>query len=200
MNLSTADTQQLRIPAGASASRVRPIGHAEATRWLEDTLYRGDGYEFPNALGLAEPNGRGDIVQKIYRFVQDATAGDSLDSPHVQFTQRRTMRRDGTQYSMSDSPILARYRIETCLPVEQVAEVIAGEQSSGTFLPVPGETEELKARSRAKVTNVTLLEAADTPSLPGGRKPKGTASRLKYQRAEISSMCSTTAICRGWAN
>jgi len=87
---------------------------------------------------------------------------------------------------MSDSPILARYRIETCLPVEQVAEVIAGEQSSGTFLPVPGETEELKARSRAKVTNVTLLEAADTPSLPGGRKPKGTASRLKYQRAEIT--------------
>jgi hypothetical protein len=97
VNLSTADTQQLRIPAGASASRVRPIGHAEATRWLEDTLYRGDGYEFPNALGLAEPNGRGDIVQKIYRFVQDATAGDSLDSPHVQFTQWRTMRRDGTQ-------------------------------------------------------------------------------------------------------
>ncbi len=86
---------------------------------------------------------------------------------------------------MSDSPILARYRIETCLPVEQVAEAIAGEQSSGTFLPVPAETAELKARSRAKVTRITLLEAADTPSLPGGRKPKGTDGRLKYQRAEI---------------
>jgi hypothetical protein len=28
---------------------------------------------------------------------------------------------------------------------------MAGEQSSGTFLPVPGETPELKARSAARV-------------------------------------------------
>lgn len=82
--------------------------------------------------------------------------------------------------------IIARYRIETCLPIEQVAETIAGEQSSGTFLPVPGETEELKARSRAKVTNITLLDSADTPSLPGGRMPRGASGPLKYQRAEIT--------------
>ena len=82
--------------------------------------------------------------------------------------------------------VVARYRIETCLPLEQVAETIAGEQSSGTFLPVPGETEELKARSRAKVTNITLLDSADTPSLPGGRKPKDATGPLKFQRAEIT--------------
>ncbi len=82
--------------------------------------------------------------------------------------------------------VLARYRIETCLPLEQVAETIAGEQSSGTFLPVPGETEELKARSRAKVTNITLLDSGDTPSLPGGRRPRGRTSPLHYQRAEIT--------------
>jgi ribulose-bisphosphate carboxylase large chain len=82
--------------------------------------------------------------------------------------------------------IVARYRIETCLPVEQAAEVIAGEQSSGTFLPVPGETEELKARARAKVTSITLLDSADTPSLPGGRRPKLVAGPVKYQRAEIT--------------
>ena len=82
--------------------------------------------------------------------------------------------------------IIARYRIETCLPLEQVAETIAGEQSSGTFLPVPGETEELKARSRAKVTNITLLDATDAPSLQGGRKPKDASGPLKYQRAEIT--------------
>lgn len=87
---------------------------------------------------------------------------------------------------MSNSTVLARYRVETCLPVEQVAEIIAGEQSSGTFLPVPGETEELKARARAKITNITLLEAADTPSLPGGRRPKASAGPIKYQRAEIT--------------
>ncbi|MBE7500278.1 MAG: ribulose 1,5-bisphosphate carboxylase [Verrucomicrobiales bacterium] len=87
---------------------------------------------------------------------------------------------------MSHCTILARYRIETCLPVEQAAEIIAGEQSSGTFLPVPGETEELKARARAKVTNIALLEVADTPGLPGGRKPKASAGQPRYQRAEIT--------------
>jgi ribulose-bisphosphate carboxylase large chain len=82
--------------------------------------------------------------------------------------------------------IFARYRIETCLPLEQVAETIAGEQSSGTFLPVPGETAELKARSRARVANITLLDSADTPSLPGGRMPRGASGATKFQRAEIT--------------
>ena len=50
--------------------------------------------------------------------------------------------------AVAKNSIFARYRIETCLPLEQVAETIADEQSSGTFLPVPGETEELKARAR----------------------------------------------------
>ena len=84
---------------------------------------------------------------------------------------------------MPDTPIIARYRIETCLPLEQVADTIAGEQSSGTFLPLPGETEELKARSRAKVLNIALLDTTDAPALPGGRAPKSAA---KYQRAEIT--------------
>jgi ribulose-bisphosphate carboxylase large chain len=82
--------------------------------------------------------------------------------------------------------IIATYRIETCLPLEQVAETIAGEQSSGTFLPVPGETEELKARSRAKVTSINRLEEVAEPSLPGGRLPKGAVGPVKYQRAEIT--------------
>ncbi len=84
---------------------------------------------------------------------------------------------------MPTDSIIARYRVETCLPLEQVAETIAGEQSSGTFLPVPGETEELKARSRAKVLRIEALDATDSPALPGGRKPKAA---LKFQRAEIT--------------
>ena len=88
--------------------------------------------------------------------------------------------------SVAHDSILARYRIETCLPLERVAETIAGEQSSGTFLPVPGETEELKARSRAKVTAIKVLDAAEAPNLPGGRKPKASPGPLQYQRAEIT--------------
>ena len=68
-----------------------------------------------------------------------------------------------------NAPIIAKYLIETPHPVEFAAEMIAGEQSSGTFIAVPGETEELKARARAKVTNITRLESVATPSLPGAR-------------------------------
>ena len=47
--------------------------------------------------------------------------------------------------------IEADYFIETAYDVRKAVEAMAGEQSSGTFLPVPGETPELKARSAARV-------------------------------------------------
>jgi len=86
---------------------------------------------------------------------------------------------------MSTKSIIATYLIETALPVEQTAEIIAGEQSSGTFLPVPGETEELKARARAKVLDISLREVVDKPSLPGARVLKDDSQRPKWQRAQI---------------
>ena len=81
--------------------------------------------------------------------------------------------------------ILATYFVETPYPVERAAEVIAGEQSSGTFVAVPGETPELKARFGARVERITLLDTVETPSLPGCRPPKETSGPLRYQRAEI---------------
>lgn len=54
VNLSAADARQLKVPTGAAALCVRAIGHAEAPLWLENTLYRGDRYEFHNALGPAK--------------------------------------------------------------------------------------------------------------------------------------------------
>ncbi|MCA9217480.1 MAG: ribulose-bisphosphate carboxylase large subunit family protein [Planctomycetales bacterium] len=83
---------------------------------------------------------------------------------------------------MQKEAIVATYRIETAIPLEQAAEMIAGEQSSGTFLPVPGETEELKAKARAKVLEITPLETVSTPSLPGSKQPDVNAVR---QQAEI---------------
>ena len=47
--------------------------------------------------------------------------------------------------------ITATYFIETPNKPEKAAEVLAGEQSSGTFVAVPGETAELKERFAAKV-------------------------------------------------
>ncbi|MCA9157932.1 MAG: hypothetical protein KDA72_06370 [Planctomycetales bacterium] len=51
---------------------------------------------------------------------------------------------------MPIEPIIATYWIETLNSVEQLAETIAGEQSSGTFLAIPGEIEELKSRAGAE--------------------------------------------------
>ena len=59
----------------------------------------------------------------------------------------------------------ARYFVESSVPIEKVAEIIAGEQSSGTFLSLPGETEELKRRSRARVTRIQTLPSVLEPSL-----------------------------------
>ncbi|MGX7705103.1 ribulose-bisphosphate carboxylase large subunit family protein [Methylobacterium sp. Gmos1] len=63
--------------------------------------------------------------------------------------------------------IEADYLLETASDPRKVADTMAGEQSSGTFVPVPGETPELKARSAARVERLELLDDAVTaPSLP----------------------------------
>lgn len=67
--------------------------------------------------------------------------------------------------------IEADYLIETAYPLEQAAEAMAGEQSSGTFVPVPGETPELKARSAARVVALEDLGPVSAPSLPGAGHP-----------------------------
>ena len=50
-------------------------------------------------------------------------------------------------------------------PSDKVAQVIAGEQSSGTFLSLPGETDELKERSRARVVRIDPLAPVLEPTL-----------------------------------
>lgn len=76
--------------------------------------------------------------------------------------------------------ITGRYHIETPLEIEEAAEVLAGEQSSGTFTSVPGETAELKKRFAASVESVEPLETVHTPSLPGVDSAENT-----YQRANV---------------
>jgi ribulose-bisphosphate carboxylase large chain len=62
---------------------------------------------------------------------------------------------------MDDNRILATYLIETPYRIEDAAEVLAGEQSSGTFTRVPGETEELQERFRARVERIHELETVE---------------------------------------
>jgi ribulose-bisphosphate carboxylase large chain len=76
--------------------------------------------------------------------------------------------------------VFATYFIETPLAVEAAADVLAGEQSSGTFVAVPGETEELKQRFAARVESIKALDTVNEPSLTGCR-----AAGKKFQRAKI---------------
>ena len=85
---------------------------------------------------------------------------------------------------MGNDEILAEYLIETPYSAEYAANVIAGEQSSGTFVKLPKETPELQARHRARVESVEILETTETPSLPGVRGPHQPASAI-YHRARI---------------
>ncbi len=77
----------------------------------------------------------------------------------------------------------ATYLIETPLDPRAVAEVLAGEQSSGTFVRVAGESDALRARSRATVGAVEELEPLAAPSLPSAwlqrRHPQGPWRRAR---------------------
>jgi ribulose-bisphosphate carboxylase large chain len=67
---------------------------------------------------------------------------------------------------LPDTVVRATYLIETPLAPAAVAEVMAGEQSCGTFARVEGETDALRARARAEVEAVEELESVDHPALP----------------------------------
>jgi ribulose-bisphosphate carboxylase large chain len=67
--------------------------------------------------------------------------------------------------------IHAKYWIETAFPLAQAAATMAGEQSTGTFLRVPGETDELRERYAARVEQITEKEPVSQPSLPGSGTP-----------------------------
>ena len=64
--------------------------------------------------------------------------------------------------------IYASYWLETGDDPMRAAEVIAGEQSSGTFLKLSTETPALKERSGARIESLQILETTSQPSLPGG--------------------------------
>ena len=68
---------------------------------------------------------------------------------------------------MSRRRCRAVYLLETPLDPRKVADILAGEQSSGTFVRVAGETDDLRARSRATVSIASKSSRRSTgPSLP----------------------------------
>ena len=88
-----------------------------------------------------------------------------------------------TSAIVSPSRIEADYLIETPVDPRAAAESMAGEQSRGTFVAVPGETPELKARAAARVEKVELLDQRSEPSLPVARPINAGGP---WQRARVT--------------
>jgi ribulose-bisphosphate carboxylase large chain len=91
-----------------------------------------------------------------------------------------------TDRIFGDERVFARYWIETAFPLEQAAEIMAGEQSTGTFIRVPGETDELRERYSARVEQICQRETVSQPSLPGAGVPTSGVSPGVYRRAELT--------------
>jgi ribulose-bisphosphate carboxylase large chain len=85
---------------------------------------------------------------------------------------------------MSQQRIEADYLLETPYEIEKVAETMAGEQSSGTFVRVPGETDELRARAAAQVVRLEVVDAfTGRRSLPS---PHPTPDDERLVRARVT--------------
>ncbi len=82
--------------------------------------------------------------------------------------------------------VIATYLIESYYPLAKAADVLAGEQSSGTFIAVPRETQALQDRHRARVVEIQEYESRNTPSLPGAAKPSDNADVVNRGRIKVS--------------
>lgn len=87
---------------------------------------------------------------------------------------------------MTEPRITATYWIETAFPLAQAAETMAGEQSTGTFVRVPGETDELREAHAARVEEIVELGEAAAPSLPGSGLPKSGDATRRTARVRLS--------------
>jgi ribulose-bisphosphate carboxylase large chain len=63
--------------------------------------------------------------------------------------------------------VTATYVIETSLPLERAAEVLAGEQSTGTFVRVLRESDDVRARFAAQVVSIDEVPLTNASPLPG---------------------------------
>src|SRR5829696_1336346 len=86
---------------------------------------------------------------------------------------------------MSQIRIEADYLLETAYDPRRAAEAMAGEQSSGTFVAIPGETPELKARAAARGEVLRILDdEVREPSLPFAAAPKDAPAT--WRRAHVT--------------
>ncbi|MFB4213350.1 ribulose-bisphosphate carboxylase large subunit family protein [Shouchella sp. JSM 1781072] len=76
--------------------------------------------------------------------------------------------------------VYATYLVETPYSLDYAAAAMAGEQSTGTFTAVPGETRAVKEQHQAHVISIESLETMETPSLETSVRGE------RYQRGRVT--------------
>lgn len=74
----------------------------------------------------------------------------------------------------------AIYDMESPVGLESAAAVVAGEQSTGTFVRLASETDDLRARSAARVEHIEVTGRSAIPSLPSRRAGQS------YERGKVT--------------
>lgn len=85
---------------------------------------------------------------------------------------------------MNADEVVATYDIQSFLPVADAASALVGEQSTGTFVDVPGETDELRRRHGARVLAIDEI-APMADALPGALRPTADAP-LRAGRVRVA--------------
>lgn len=74
-----------------------------------------------------------------------------------------------------DETVVAEYFLQSYLPMADAAAALAGEQSTATFVAVPGETQALRDRHAARVVGVEAVEPQEDAVLRGSLRPEQAA-------------------------
>jgi ribulose-bisphosphate carboxylase large chain len=87
----------------------------------------------------------------------------------------------GVVIAMDDRFVTATYLIETSLPLRQAAEILAGEQSTGTFVRVERETDDVRARFAAQVAELEEVPLTGASPLRGAVGDPATRRRARLK-------------------
>ncbi|BFT71035.1 ribulose-bisphosphate carboxylase large subunit family protein [Paenibacillus sp. P36] len=87
---------------------------------------------------------------------------------------------------LKNDQVIATYWLETAFSLEKACEIIVSEQSTGTFLPLPNETDSLKQKHRAQILSIQELESSPFPSLPGAKVPAGSKGEFRRGIVKIA--------------
>ncbi len=79
----------------------------------------------------------------------------------------------------------ASYLIETSMRPADAAAIMAGEQSTGTFVKLAAETDEFSRRYAASVDDVTSIQEIEGPSLPGAGVYPDANGKVTWRQAQI---------------